>query len=332
VDVRIVKSSTNGGALQAIGRVKNVRESTITARAMGKIVSVPVKSGDSVKAGQLLAKIEDGDAQGRVGQARGALAQAEAAKVIAKQNLERFEKLRESDSASVAKYQKAVFDYQSAVGAVEQGSGALRTAESYLRETTVVAPFDGRVVDTQVEVGETAAPGKPIARMEGGNDMEFEATVGAAEIGSLATGQPATVIVDGPAGEPIELAGTVTEIVPAQDVMTHTSAVRIGLTKETRTRSGMFGRARFAVGVKSCPSVFVPASLVQRHGQLSALFVVDASDTLRLRLVTEGAVRGDDVEILSGLTDGERLVVSDVKTLHDGQHAELAQANAGEAK
>ena len=326
VEVRTVKAATDGGALQAIGRVKNVRESTITARAMGKIVSVAVKSGGTVKAGQLLAKIDDGDAQGRVGQARGALAQAEAARVIAKQNLDRFEKLRDSDSASDAKYQKAVFDYQSAVGAVAQGSGAVRTAEAYLRETTIVAPFDGRVVDTLVEVGESAAPGQPIARIEGGADMEFEATVGAAEIGSIATGQPATVVVDGPAGQPIEIAGKVTEVVPAQDVMTHTSAVRIGLVADERIRSGMFGRARFAVGVKSCPSVFVPADLVQRRGQLSALFVVDTTSTLRLRLVTEGTARGSEVEILSGLVEGEHLVVSDVKALHDGQPAELAAA------
>ena len=76
VEVRTVKAATDGGALQAIGRVKNVRESTITARAMGKVVSVAVKSGGTVKAGQLLAKIDDGDAQGRVGQARGALVTA----------------------------------------------------------------------------------------------------------------------------------------------------------------------------------------------------------------------------------------------------------------
>jgi RND family efflux transporter MFP subunit len=328
VDVRAVHAATEGGALQAIGRVKNVRESTLTARAMGKIVAVAVKSGDTVKTGQVLARIDDADAQGRVAQARGAVAQAEAARVIAKQNLERFEKLRETDSASEAKYQKAVFDFQSAVGAHEQASGALRTAEAYLRETTIVAPFDGRVVDTLVEVGESAAPGQPVARLEGGSEMEFEATVGAAEIAAIARGQRATVAVDGPAGAVLELAGTVTEVVPAQDVMTHTSTVRIRIDPDARIRSGMFGRARFSVGVKSCPSVYVPADLVQRRGQLSALFVVDSGNALRLRLVTEGAKRGTDVEILSGLADGERLVVSDVRALKDGQPAQVVADTA----
>lgn len=332
VEVETIHAATTGGALQAIGRVKNVRESTITARAMGRVVAVAVKSGDLVKVGQLLAKIDDSDAQGRVSQARGALAQAMAARLIARQNLDRFEKLRESDSTSDAKYQKAVFDHQSAVGAVEQASGALKTAEAYLRETTIVAPFDGRIVDTLVEVGESAGPGQPVARLEGGTDIEFEATVGAQEIASIATGQPATVLVDGADGETLELPGTVSEVVPAQDVLTHTSAVRIRLDPTTRVRSGMFGRARFAVGMKSCPSLYVPTNLVLRRGQLSAVFVVDATSTLRLRLVTEGAQRASETEILSGLADGEQIVVSDVRAIHDGQRADVADEKTKSAK
>jgi hypothetical protein len=122
-------------------------------------------------------------------------------------------------------------------------------------------------------------------------------------------------------------------VVPAQDVLTHTSAVRIRIADDKRVRSGMFGRARFAVGVKSCPSIYVPSDLVQRRGQISALFVVDSSSALRLRLVTEGAKRGTDVEILSGLADGERIVVSDVKSLKDGQPAQVsAEAPAAAPK
>jgi membrane fusion protein, multidrug efflux system len=346
VQVRAVQSSTEGGALQAIGRIKNVRESTITARAMGKVLRVAVKAGDAVRAGQLLVKIDDADASGRVSQARGALAQAQAAKVIARQNLDRFEKLRDQASASDAKYEKAVFDFQSATGAVEQAEGAVKTAEAYLRETTITAPFDGQIVDTLVEEGETAAPGQPVVRIEGGQDLEFEAAVNAADIAGVATGQGVLVVLDGAAGAAIELPGTVSEIVPAQDAVTHTSLVRIALKAPSkakpaapdaekaagqaasaafdRVRSGMFGRVRFAVGVKSCPSVMVPSSLVRRRGQLSALYVVDDSPAVRLRLVTEGATRGEETEILSGLADGDRLVVSDTSKLIDGQPAQIS--------
>ncbi len=323
VQVHTVHAATEGGALQAIGRIKNVRESTITARAMGKVVRVAVKSGDLVKAGQLLAKLDDADASGRVSQAKGALAQADAARVIARQNLGRFEKLRESDSASEAKYEKAQFDYQSAVGAVEQATGALKTADAYLRETTIAAPFDGRIVDTLIEEGETAAPGHPVARMEGGNDIEFEASVNASDIAGVAIGQHVSVILDGPAGEPIELPGDVGEIVPAQDAITHTSLARIKMKPDERVRSGMFGRVRFAVGAKSCPSIYVPSTLLRRRGQLSALFVVDEASTVRLRLVTEGAQRGGETEVLSGVADGDMLVVSDVRELLDGQTARV---------
>jgi len=215
---------------------------------------------------------------------------------------------------------------------VAQASGALKTAEAYLRETTIVAPFEGRVVDTLVEVGESAGPGQPVARLEGGTDIEFEATVSAQEIAGVATGQPATVVVDGAGGEALELPGTVSDIVPAQDALTHTSAVRIRLEPNARVRSGMFGRARFAVGVKSCPSIHVPTSLVRRRGQLAAIFVVDSANILRLRLVTEGTPRGGETEILSGLADGEQIVVSDVRDLQDGQRANVAAAHVKAAQ
>ncbi len=324
VSVTEVEPSADAAFFHAVGRVKNVRESTISAKVMGKVTQIRVKAGDKVKAGEVLARIDDRDSRGRVEQARGALAQAKAAKKIARQMLDRIEKLKEQDSTSQAKYDKAQFDYQSAVGAVSQAQGALQTAESYLRETVIKAPFSGAIVDTMIEVGEMASPGYPILRMEGAPDLEFEATVNGQDIESLSVGQKVVVDLDVARDEKKEIAGEIREIVPSQDQITHSSLVRIHLNTKEKLRSGMFGRAQFQRSVGSCLGLLIPENRVLRNGQLSAVFVLD-DNHIRLRLIKEGRKQADRVEVLAGLKAGDRLVASELDDLIDGQPATTVQ-------
>ena len=323
VSVEPIESRRDAGSFQAVGRIKSVRESMLAGKVMGKVFRVHVAAGDVVKKGQHLITIDNSDARSRVTQAKGALAQAEAAKVIARQMLDRFETLKEKDSASQAKYDKAVFDYQSALGAVKQANGALSTAQAYLKETRVIAPFDGRIIDTLIEEGEMAAPGVPLLRMEGDGELEFEATVTAQDIAALRVGQSVVVELEVGRGGKREIPGVIHEIVPAMDRVTHSNTVRVRIQEHEELRSGMFGRVTFARMAGSCPGVVIAEDRLVRTGQLSAVFVVDADEHVRLRLVREGRRSGGKVEIVSGLGDGDRLVVSAVADLKDGQPAKV---------
>ena len=220
--------------------------------------------------------------QGRVDQAAGALKQAEAAYSIAKTNLDRFRALKKSGSASQAEVDKAQFDYDTAAGAVSQARGALQTARSYLNEARVTAPFDGVVVDTLIEEGEQAKPGYPLVKIKGEGGLEFVTTVGQQLVGLLAVGDPVTLILDQTGGKRLEATGSISEIVSASDAGTHTNAVRVGFATDGDVRSGMFGRARFSGG-ESVRIVVVPADRIVRRGQLSAVYIVDPTDTVRLR-------------------------------------------------
>ncbi len=325
VQTETVESRRDAGSFQAVGRIKSVKESMLAGKVMGKVQRIHVTAGEKVKNGQLLITIDNSDATSRVTQAKGALAQAEAAKTIARQMLDRFETLKEKDSASQAKYDKAMFDYSSALGAVEQARGALSTARAYLKETRVVAPFAGQVIDTLIEEGEMAAPGVPLLRIEGDGELEFEATVTAQDISALRVGQSVTVELEVGRGEKREIPGTIYEIVPAMDRVTHSNTVRVRVKETDGLRSGMFGRATFARVAGSCPGVVIDEDRLVRMGQLSAVFVVDTDDRIRLRLVREGRISNGKVEIVSGLSDGDRLVVSAIDTLKDGQPAKVVQ-------
>jgi membrane fusion protein, multidrug efflux system len=325
VRVEVIKARRDAGVFHAVGRVKNSRESTIASKVMGKVSAVRVAAGEVVKEGQLLIAIGDHDVSGQVGQAKGALAQAEAARVIAKQMLDRIETLRKTNSVTQAQYDKAVFDHESALGAVEQARGALRTAQSYLQETRVVAPFSGRVIDTLIEEGEMASPGYPLVRIEGDGDLEFEATVTAQDINTMKVGQVVTVELDAGRNDPRSIPGKIYEIVPAMDRVTHSNTVRVHLDETEGLRSGMFGRASFSRMTGSCPGVLVDEDRLVRTGQLTGVFIVGGDDRVRLRLVREGRHSDGKVEVLSGLTAGDRLIMSDITGLKDGQPAKVVK-------
>ncbi len=325
VSVQTIEAQDNTSFFTAVGRVKNVRESIIAGKTMGKVSSVKVKSGDRVSKDQVLIRIDSKGIQGQVSQAKGALAQAKAAKVIAKQMLDRYEELKQTESASQTKYDKATYDYDSAVGAVGQAQGALTTAKSYLKETVIKAPFDGVVVDTMIEVGEMASPGVPLLRMEGESDLEFEATVNGQDIGLIAMDQEVIVELDAANGGLKNLSGHVSEIVPSLDRVTHSNLVRIKLEDDSAVRSGTFGRARFFKRPGSCPGILIPKERIIRHGQLSAVYILDPDQIVRLRLIRAGNIVQDQIEVLSGLEAGDQYISSDLSALIDGQPGKAVQ-------
>ena len=326
VEVTSLDAGRGGEFFETVGRVKKVRESMLTGKVMGRVVDIRVKPGDVKKKGAVLMRLDHQDISGQVNQAKGALAQAQAALEIAQTNYDRFVELKKTGSASQAEFDKANFDLESARGAVAQAKGALATALSYQREAVVTMPFDGTVVDTLIEQGEQAAPGRPLVKVEGGDELEFETLVNERDVHTLQVGQDATVVVD-PTGEGTrEVKGVIGEIVPSSDPGTHSNTVRVKLTDTTDLRSGMFGRARFAAAAdRETAGVWLPRDILIHQGQLVGVFVVDAQNVVRLRLVKTGSVMGGQHEILSGLATDDRLVVGRHDDLIDGQPAEVVE-------
>lgn len=321
VEVATLSEQEDAGYIVTIGRVKNVRESMVAAKVMGRVLRIEVKAGDAVREGQRLMRIDASDALARLNQARGALTQAQAAKTIASQMLDRFKALKTKNAASKAKYDQAVFDYNRADGAVTQAQGAVSQARSYLRESSVTAPFAGRVVDTMIEQGEMANPGMPLLRIESDASLEFETQVNSQDVFQLKLGEKVQVQLDAERDDKKSIEGTISEIVPSADMMTHSNVVRVDLGQEAWIRSGMFGRAFFPRTQSTSGALLVDEALIVSRGQLHGVYIVDGSEHLRLRLVRPGRNIGGKVEVLAGLSKGDRLVTSDHSALIDGQPA-----------
>ena len=105
-----------------------------------------------------------------------------------------------------------------------------------------------------------------------------------------------------------DLSGKVAEIVPAADPGSRSFLVKVELPSDTRLRSGLFGRARFPHGERS--SLLIPRSAIVERGQLQGVYVLDANQIAGLRYITLGKIAGEQVEVLSGLQAGEKLIVA----------------------
>lgn len=310
VAARVAKAeaSSQPQRVELQGTVEAERSATVSSRVMATVTGVKVRAGDVVQAGQVLVEIDPQTAQGQEAQARGALAQAQAALSLAERNLERFKALQAKGAASELELDMARMQFDQASGAVQQAKGAVEAASSVARESRVVAPFAGRVSAKLVEAGDLAAPGRPLVTIESATGRRLALAVPesvVAEAG-LRTGTQVAVRIDALSGAG-ESTGTVSEMSPGSDPMSHAYMVKVELGG-VEVATGLSGRAWVATGTR--PVVTVPREAVVQQGGLAMVAVRDAEGKARSRAVTLGeSLPNGRSEVLSGLAGGEDLLV-----------------------
>lgn len=182
--------------------------------------------------------------------------------------------------------------------------------------TTLVAPFAGIVTERKVEPGNLAAPGAPLLTIEGAGAYRLEAEIEESRAASVRAGTPVEVTIE---ALNQTLQTRVSEIVPAVDAASRTFIARINLPGNLPLRAGMYGRAGFKFGSRRV--LAVPASAIVRDGQVESVFVAE-DGRARKRLLTAGMRNGDQIEILSGLRAGVK-VIAPPGSLEDGARVEV---------
>ena len=304
----VVEKTAVPVTLELPGTVEADRTAAVSSRVMATVTAVHVQAGDRVRRGQVLVEIDPQTAAGQVAQARGGLAQAEAGLALAERNYERYKALAATQAASQAELDFARMQHDQARGAVEQARGAVSAAASVASESRVTAPFDGRVTARMVEVGDLAAPGRPLVQIESSSAHRLTVSVPESLLAraGLALGSPVTVSIDS-RPELGRFTGTVAERAPAADPMAHAFAVEVALG-EVEVPSGSSGRAYVSSGERS--AVTVPSEAVLRQGGAALVVVRDSEGRAVSRIVTLGTDLGDGrVEVLSGLAGGETVLV-----------------------
>lgn len=287
--------------------VEAVKQATLGSQVAGRIVELPVKAGDTVRAGQVLARIDARAADAAVAASRSQLAEAEANLANAKRVHERNKALAAQKFVSQAAVDQSESAYQAAlaqVEAVRANAGSAAVARDW---TTIVAPYAGVVGETLAEMGDMATPGKPIVTVFDPREMRAVASVPQA---TLAKAKLDGARVDLPALA-TTLAPVRATVVPLADARSHTSRVRFDLPPAEGLVPGQYARVRLPVGVATM--IAVPASALLRRGEVTGVYVIDDKGAPRLRQVRTGEPVGDDeIEILAGLAAGETIAANPV--------------------
>jgi RND family efflux transporter MFP subunit len=230
---------------------------------------------------------------------------------------ERMERLHARDAATQKNLDDATAGYEAAVANLRAAEEGVKAAEVHLDYSEVTAPFDGVVAERMIEVGDLAAPGRPLFVVENLSRVKIEAQVPESSATGLEEGAPVEVLILGQSRE-----ARLSEILPSADPRSRTFTVRAVLdNRDRRLRSGMFARLRLGGAERTV--IAVPDGAVLRRGPLTGLFVAAEDGTARLRWVGLGESRDGAVEVLTGLRAGERVVVAPSPQLEDGHPVEV---------
>ena len=299
VVVQIAESKESAATEEVLGTVRAKLRATLEAKVSGRIAAMPVELGQAVRQGQLLARLDAAELKARVEQSKATLEQTE-------RDWKRISSLFDSQAVTRAEYDS--FD------ARRRGAqAAMAEAEAIMTYTEVQAPFDGMVARKWADLGDLAAPGKPLIDVEDPSTLQVEADIPEAIAGRMKRGDGLQVRV----GEPEQdVEAIVAEMAPGADAATRTFRVKLDLPRPTGLKSGQFARVRVPVGESR--SVRLPEAAVVQRGQLEIVFVV-TNDRAQMRLVKTGQRVKTQIEILSGLEPGERVITEDASQLADGQ-------------
>ncbi len=293
----------------AEGVVEAVKEATLGAQVAGRIVELNVKAGDAVRAGQVLVRIDARTADQSVAASRSQVAEAEANLANAKRRHERNRDLLAQKFVSQAAVDQSEADYKAAqaqLATVKANAGQAIAARSF---NTITAPYAGVVGATLAEMGDMAQPGRPLVTLFDPHALRVTATLPQAALPRLKLTEPVRVEI---ASIGKSMTATKVTVIPVADARTHTTPIRLDLPPAEGVIPGQFARARFVTGAMR--ALAVPATALLRRGEVTAVYVTAVQGKAQLRQVRTGERVGEDfVEILSGLSVGERIALNPVQ-------------------
>jgi len=281
-------------------------DASVVAKVGGVVKQILVEEGSYVKAEQVLAKLDDEKLAVQ-------LAQAEANLNKLENDFRRNEELFNKKLVSAEVYQRAKFEYDSQKAAFEM----TKLDHDY---ASIRAPISGVVAQRMIKVGNMVLPNTPTFRITDFDPLLAVLHVPEREMSKLRVGQPASLTVDAISG--VDFTGRIARVSPVVDPTTGTIKVTVEVRDPSRQlKAGMFGRVNVVHDVHT-NTLLVPKGAVMAEDAESAVFVVQDSVAYR-KLVKTGYVNGANIEILSGLQAGDKIVTTGQGSLKDSTKVEV---------
>jgi membrane fusion protein, multidrug efflux system len=299
------------------GVVRPRIEADIGFRVGGKVVERYVDVGSLVEAGTMLARLDPADLDLQVRAAEAQLLSATTDAANARDVFVRYAQLYKAGRTARQDYDKHKALMETSNARVKQFEAQLRTVRNNARYATLVSDGAGVVTAVAVEPGQVVAQGQSVLKIARPGELEVVADIPEAQIGLL---EQAALLVELWSRPGIAVAGRMREISPSADPATRTYRVRVTLAEPSPgTQFGMTATL-VATQRRDGHVVRLPLTALTQDGQAPAVWVVNqAGDGIALRPVTVGDYTGTDVNVMSGLSEGERVVTAGVHKLFAAQ-------------
>jgi RND family efflux transporter MFP subunit len=335
------QAGTTDGALRFSAVVAPDAEAPLSFRIPGYVVSLKqvrgpdgrmrdLAEGDRVSRGAVLVRIRSAEYEDKVRQASSHSAATEAVAQKAKLDFDRATRLYDSQSITKPDFDAARAQYDSTQNELRATRAATSEAEIGLRDTSVVAPFEGDIVKKSVELGAFVGPGVPAFAIAKTDTVKIVVGVPDTVVRSIKLGQPVEVAID--AFPTRTFHARISRMSSAADSITRNFDVEIAIpNRDHLLKVGMIGSLQLAGGESEtrASSLQVPLSaIVQAKDGKYGVFVLSSSTTGKvasLRSVEIGAVNGTDISIVNGLSGGDRIITTGANLLKDGQQVEVVQ-------
>ena len=294
-------------AVYATGTVEPVTWSRLGPTIRGRILSYPVREGDRVEAGQIIAQFDDSEP-------RAAVQKLEAELDLRRRALRRIEPLGRRDIAAAA-------DVERAQSALAQGEADLAAARKRLADLSLRAPFPGTIIRRDFEVGDLPAPDDTLVWLAGDDGLWITAEVDEEDLPRLSIGQETLIKADAFPGEVFDARLDV--ITPKGDPIEKSYRVRVRLPADTRLKVGMTVEINVVTDKRGDALLIPAAALVDGH-------VWAVRDGRAVQVPVKTGVRGTQkVEILEGVSETEDIILVPPKTLAEGMSVSARPASEG---
>lgn len=318
VKVTTIKAQqASSASFETSGTILAENNATIKTRFGGFVDKIYVGIGDQVSKGQLLISVNSADLQAKLTQANSGIAVAQVAYDIAKKDKERYQKLLEQQSISQKEFENITMQFQAAesqLTAAKEMANEVKTNLSYMQ---IRAPFSGVITAKHIHEGDLATPGIPLLGIEGISTFEVKTQIPSDKINTVNVNDAVNIFVK---DLDTSFKGYLSEVSPSSmnNGSVFEAKVQFSETSDA-LKSGLFTTVSFeTTGDSASSKVYIPANTLVHKGELTGVYVV-SNNTAFLRWIRIGQTSGELVEVLSGISANDELIIPNA-TIENGTH------------
>lgn len=320
VKTAVAESTPRQNTLQITGTVDAVDRALISARVAGIIESLSADNGDWIQAGQVLVQIDSLPYQSLVEVNEAALIQTQAQLNSTQSALDRMKPLYEAGAVSQQDYENNLAALTAAEADVAKATTAVNNAHRDLGYTQVTSPISGLIANRNIVRGQMVGQGTPLMEVQDLSQVCIYVAIGQSELGNIKPGLDAEVKVDAFANRVFP--GTVTSVNPVADPQGRVFMTKITVANpEDLLRAGMFASVKIMTGEETAVLSIPQAALTSKQKQFYVF--VPEGDVVKMVPVEIGEVYDGRVQIMSGLTEGQAVITTNINKLKEDDRIQI---------